>query len=136
MTTLGFSFFHSSITTDPIQGHLYWSTMYHENKGQIFKSWMDGTHKVVLINASDSADMRWPSSLTIDGSKLYWCDLRTRTIESFDLIKEQRNIMFDRGLNDNFYPFSMAYHNGNIYYTDTSIGNITKIDIKTKYVTQ
>lgn len=103
--------------------------MYHDNKGQIFKSWMDGTHKAVLVDATDQ-DMRWPSSLTIDGSKLFWCDPRTRTIESYDFLNKQRKTMFERGLNENFYPFSMAYHNGIIYYTDTSIGNITKIDIK------
>lgn len=84
----------------------------------------------MLVDATEF-DMQWPSSLTIDPAerKLYWCDPRTKTIETFDLESKQRKIIIHRGINDNFYPFSMAYHNGFIFYTDTSMGNITKVHI-------
>lgn len=92
---------------------------------------MDGTHKTVIVDANET-DIQWPSSLTIDtvGRKLYWCDSRTKTIERVDLQTKRREIIIHRGINDNFYPFSMAYHNDIIFYTDTSMGNITKVNFK------
>lgn len=89
---------------------------------------MDGTHKSVFVDAKDF-DMQWPSSLTIDhlDKKLYWCDPRTKTIERINLDRTNREIIIHRGINDHFYPFSMAYHNENIFYTDVAMGNITKV---------
>lgn len=125
-------FVFSSLSLDPKKGILYYSTwVSHDNKGQIMCSWMDGTHKVVFVEANNS-DMQWPSSLTLDHieRKLYWCDPRTKTIERVGLDGKNREIIIHRKLNDNFYPFSMAYHDNYIFYTDMSVGNITKVHIK------
>lgn len=99
-------------------------------------SWMDGTHRSVFVdNCTDLTKcmkMQWPSSLTIDhnGRKLYWCDSRMETIERIDLDGKNREIVIQRSTSGNFYPFSMAYHNDFIFFTDIMSGNIMKVSLQ------
>lgn len=98
-------------------------------------AWMDGTHRRVFVDVctdkTTCTDVQWPSSLTIDyiGRKLYWCDPRMETIERIDLDGTHREVIIQHATNSNFYPFSMAYHNNFIYFTDISSGNITKVSL-------
>lgn len=100
------------------------------------KSWMDGSHKTVFIDVcadkTKCTEIHWPSSLTIDyiDHKLYWCDPRMETVERIALDGTNREIILNKRGKRNFYPFSMAYHNDVIYFTDISSGNIMKVNIK------
>lgn len=118
---------------DPRKGFLYWSTWASENTiGQIMTSWMDGTHKSVFVdmcsNSNNCTSIQWPSSLTIDynNNYLYWCDIRMQTIERVGLDNKNREIVVQS--NKNYHPYSVAIHNGFIYFL--SGGNITKFNVK------
>lgn len=131
-------FLCSSIALDPKKGVFYYSTWASENsKGQIMLSWMDGTHRRVFVDKCDNKtaciDIQWPTSLTIDyiDQKLYWCDPRMEKIERIGLDGQNREVIIKRSaITGNFYPFSMAYHNNFIYFTDISSGNITKVSLQ------
>lgn len=99
-------------------------------------AWMDGTHRNVFVddctNKTTCTEIKWPSSLMIDhvGRKLYWCDSRKETIERIDLDGKNREIVIQRSTSGNFYPFSMAYHNNFIFFTDIMSGNIIKVSLQ------
>lgn len=99
-------------------------------------AWMDGTHRSVFVdecvNKTACKEIHWPSSLTIDymDHKLYWCDPRMETIERIGLDGKNREILINRSDSGNFHPFSLAYHNNLIYFTDISSGNITKVKLQ------
>lgn len=100
-------------------------------------SWMDGTHKKVFVDAclqkNNCTDIQWPSSLTIDHAerKLYWCDPRLETIERIGLDGQNREIIVKRRYNGSFYyPFSIAYYNQIVYFTDIMSANISKVSLK------
>lgn len=127
----------SSIALDPKQGILYYSTWASDqSKGQIMLAWMDGSHRSVFVddctNKTACTEIKWPSSLTIDhiDRKLYWCDSRNERIERIDLDGSHREVVIQRSTNGNFYPFSMAYHNDFIFFTDTLSGNIIKVSLQ------
>lgn len=111
---------------------MYWSTWgSYENQGLIEYAYMDGTHKQTLADGSQQV-MTLPSSLTIDyaGNKLYWCDPRTALIERIGLDGKDREVLARKVSEfDQFLPFSVAYHNQYIFWTDNSMGNISRMHI-------
>lgn len=112
---------------------MYWSTWAsQDNQGRIEYAFMDGTHKKVLVNSS-SGDTQWPSSLTIDymAKKLYWCDPRTSVIERIGLDGRDRQVLITKKGDEDFLPFSVAYHNQYIFWTDNVMGNISRAHINT-----
>lgn len=102
----------------------------------IMVAWMDGTHKSVFVDAckkkENCTDIQWPSSLTIDHTeqKLYWCDPRLETIERIGLDGKNREIIVKHRRNNKYYPFSMAFHDQVIYFTDLLSTNISKVSLK------
>lgn len=94
-------------------------------------AWMDGTHKGILVDGSKTRMMQWPSSLTIDSmeKKLYWCDPRTSLIERISLDGTDREILLTSGAGKEFFPYSIAYYNGFIFWTDDMVANISRIQI-------
>lgn len=95
------------------------------------QAWMDGTNKSVLVGGSKSRMIQWPSSLTIDfmSNKLYWCDPRTSLIERISLDNGQREIVLKNGAGKDFFPYSIAFYNGYIFWTDDMVANISRIHI-------
>lgn len=118
---------------DPEAGLMYWSTWASQNnQGLIEYAYMDGTHKKVLVNSSERTS-QWPSSLTIDyiAKKLYWCDPQTSLIERVGLDGKGRQILIQKWGDEDFLPFSVAYHNQYIFWTDNVMGNISRMHINT-----
>lgn len=119
---------------DPQNGLMYWSTWastsQHTN-GTIQFSWMDGTHKGMLVNSTQERPLIWPSSITIDymERKLYWCDPKTSTIERVSLDGTDRELLLQKTDETNFFPYSIAYHNQYIFWTDDVMGNVSRIHI-------
>lgn len=122
-------FVFRSIVIDPNKGLLYYSTWASGNSiGQIMVAWMDGTHRSIFVDKCNE-----PTSLTIDynNDQLYWCDPSMEQIERIGLDGKNREIIIKHNsIAGNFNPFSMAYHNNFIYFTDTSSGNITKVSLE------
>lgn len=89
---------------------------------------MDGTHQSVFVDSAER-DIQWPSSLTIDfvEKKLYWCDPRTSLIEKVDLDGRNREIVIKKFSDAPFQPYSVAYHNQFIFWTDNVMGNIYRV---------
>lgn len=115
-----------SLVVDPRKGILYWSTWVH-NDGvpRIICSWMDGTHERVFVDAGTAPQkhrsMAWPSSLALDhiGRKLYWSDPILKTIERIGLDGHNREVVLRISPGEmDFTPYAMAYHMGNLYFTE------------------
>lgn len=89
---------------------------------------MDGTHQAVLVDSKDGA-MQWPSSLTIDfmERKLYWCDPRTSSIERIGLDGRNRESVIKSSPDAPFQPYSIAYYNQFLFWTDNVMGNIYRV---------
>lgn len=92
---------------------------------------MDGTHKSTLVDGSKNRMMQWPSSLTIDymEKKLYWCDPRTSLIERISLDGTAREVLLVNGAGNEFFPYSIAYYNEYVFWTDDMVANISRIHI-------
>lgn len=113
---------------------MYWSTWASQDAGGLIEfAYMDGTHKVTLVNSTKDQPVQWPSSLTIDytAKKLYWCDPRTMLIERINLDGTDRQILIQKENGGDFSPFSVAYHNQYIFWTDNVMGNISRMHINT-----
>lgn len=118
----------SSLALNPKRGLLYWSTWAsQDNVGLIQMAWMDGTHRSVFVN-STSRPIQWPTSLTIDyiEEKMYWCDPRVGMIERISLDGTGREILIQKTGGKEFSPFSVAYYNQFIFWTDNVMGNISR----------
>lgn len=117
---------------DAQAGLMYWSIWSTPSEnGSIMHAWMDGTHKGVLVGGDKNRMMQWPSSLTIDymEKKLYWCDPRTSLIERIGLDGGDREILLMNGAGKEFFPYSIAYYNEFIFWTDDMVANISRIHI-------
>ena len=93
---------------------MYWTE--GGNYGSIERSYLDGTHREIILSSIGRAN-----GLTIDHSarKLYWADLYTPAIDSFDLRTKKRNAI----ITDNIvYPFSITQYQDYIYWTDWNTG--------------
>lgn len=111
-----------SLALNSDSGHMYWSVWETENgnNGRIEQSWMDGTHREALVNASKSGPMRFPTSLTVDllERKLFWCDLSTLRIERVSLDGSDREVILMAGSGKWMYPYSVAYYNHFLFWCD------------------
>ncbi|KAJ6647666.1 Prolow-density lipoprotein receptor-related protein 1, partial [Pseudolycoriella hygida] len=121
-----------SITLDAQAGFMYWSIWSTPSEnGSIMSAWMDGTHQGVFVGGTQNRMMQWPSSLTIDSmeKKLYWCDPRTSLIERIGLDGTGREILLMNGAGKEFFPYSIAYYNEYIFWTDDMVANISRVHI-------
>lgn len=65
---------------NPIDGYMFWSHWLAGNKKAcIFRAWLDGSHRELLIESTNERPMKWPLSLVADvqHKKLYWCVTNT-----------------------------------------------------------
>ncbi|XP_076640079.1 low-density lipoprotein receptor-related protein 6 isoform X1 [Colletes latitarsis] len=106
------------LALDPSRGHMYWTEW--GNFGSIERSFLDGTNRETLLFKIGRA-----SGLTIDHSarKLYWADLHTPAIDSFDLYTKKRDAIVTQNIG---YPFSITQYQDYIYWTDWNTGDIEK----------
>lgn len=89
---------------------------------------MDGTHKETLIQLEA---LQYPSSLTIDymEEKIYWCEPTSKIIERMNLDGTDRKILLQQTDNFRFSPYSVAYCNEYIFYTGSSIHDISRVHL-------
>lgn len=120
--------FVSSLALHPTEGKLYFTHWLGDAKGKIYSAWLDGTHKTVLAETVKDMPMSWPLSLSIDrrGKKLYWCDVKTYSIERMNLDGSQRVVLFKDA---QYHPLSMAFHNGVVYWVDKRNGTIQRFSV-------
>ncbi|XP_055918086.1 low-density lipoprotein receptor-related protein 1 isoform X3 [Eupeodes corollae] len=119
-----------SIAISTSAGFLYWSHwLFADVAGSIRRSWLDGSHKVVLIMSTKSMPMKWPLSLTIDnkGKKLYWCDVKEKTIEQANLDGSSRTVLFR---DEEYHPISIAFYNGFVFWVDNQNGSIRRFNVR------
>jgi hypothetical protein len=93
-------------------------------KPKIEKANMDGTSRWTLVEKN----LKWPNGLTIDnkGSRIYWADARNDKIESCDLLGGSRRDVY-RG--QNIHPFSLAFSEGYVYWSDVKSQSVQKLNI-------
>lgn len=101
---------------------MYWTDW--GKKPKIESSFMDGTHRRILLNAS----LVWPNGITIDKkhSKLYWVDAGLDRIEECDLAGGNRKVVLQQ---KNIHPFGLALYDGNIFWSDLKRREILKVEI-------
>lgn len=54
---------------------MFWSHWTSGNKNaSIYRAWLDGSHREMLIESTNEKPMKWPLSLVVDiqHKKLYW----------------------------------------------------------------
>ncbi|XP_056136389.1 nidogen-1-like [Lampris incognitus] len=109
------------ITTDPAYGRLYWAD-WNRDSPKIEMSNMDGTERTVLVKD----DLALPNGLTLDpeSQQLCWADAGSRKLECMDLNRRLRRQVVE-GIQ---YPFAIASHGGNLYYTDWRREAVVAVD--------
>ncbi|XP_030628549.1 nidogen-1 [Chanos chanos] len=110
-----------AIITDPNNGYLYWAD-WNRNAPKIEVAHMDGTSRRVL--AKD--DLGLPNGLTYDPqtSLLCWADAGTHKVECMNPNQNNRRQVME-GIQ---YPFGMASHGKNLFYTDWRRNAVIVID--------
>ncbi|XP_047359021.1 low-density lipoprotein receptor-related protein 6 [Vespa velutina] len=106
------------LALDPERGHMYWAEW--GNSGSIERARLDGSNRQVILAYIGRAN-----GLTIDHAarKLYWADLFTPAIDSYDLQARKRKPIITK---DIVYPFSITQYQDYIYWTDWNIGDIER----------
>ncbi|XP_011500691.1 PREDICTED: low-density lipoprotein receptor-related protein 6 isoform X2 [Ceratosolen solmsi marchali] len=106
------------LALDPERGFFYWTEW--GNTGSIERAWLDGTHRQIIIS-----DIGRTNGLTIDheARRLYWADLFTPAIDSYDLITKKRRPIITEKIG---YPFSITQYEDYIYWTDWNTGDIER----------
>lgn len=97
---------------------MYWSEW--GKTGSIERAGLDGTRRQVILSNVGRAN-----GLTIDHSarRLYWADLFTPAIDSYDLQTMKRKAIITQ---DIVYPFSITQYQDYIYWTDWNTGDIER----------
>lgn len=98
--------------------YLYWTEW--ANTGSIERTWLDGTHRQVIVS-----DIGRTNGLTIDheAKRLYWADLYTSIIDSYDLTSKTRKAIMTQKIG---YPFSITQYQDYIFWTDWNTGVIER----------
>ena len=102
--------------------YLYWSNVGYHPK--LERSWLDGSHREVLVNTS----IEWPNGLAIDYTerKLYWADAKLDKIEVCNLNGSGRRVVLDQGL-PHIYGFGvMGKH---LFWTDWQHRNLQTTNV-------
>ncbi|XP_012280055.1 low-density lipoprotein receptor-related protein 6 [Orussus abietinus] len=106
------------LALDPERGHMYWTEW--GNSGSIERAGLDGSRRAVILS-----DIGRANGLTIDhlARRLYWADLFTPAIDSYDLTTMKRRAIITQ---DIVYPFSITQYQDYIYWTDWNTGDIER----------
>ncbi|KAJ8870464.1 hypothetical protein PR048_029486 [Dryococelus australis] len=128
-----------SIVVDPKKGVMYWTDWANvgTQNGKIESAWMDGTHKKMFVKTG----LQWPNGLSIDytAKKLYWCDALLDKIERISLDGNTREVraQYDELVFEGehvSHPYSLAFHENYLYYTEFQKGTIQKLHVANKTV--
>ena len=80
---------------------------------KIGRSYMDGSHHILLINGSK---IGWPNGLAIDFEQdfIYWADAKTDTVERMHVDGSGREIV----ISNLRHPFGLALNSDRIFFSD------------------
>ncbi|XP_058118715.1 prolow-density lipoprotein receptor-related protein 1 [Anopheles ziemanni] len=117
-----------SITVDPKQGRIYWTSWSLPN-GRIDRAWMNGSHTEQLVSGSERP-IEWPTGLSLDTvqQRLYWCDARLSWIESVNLDGTNRVLLYD-GRSHGKFPIALTVHRQLVYFADNVKGHIERFNL-------
>lgn len=110
-----------AIIADPLNGKLYWSD-WNRDAPKIESSHMDGSNRRALVKKG----LGLPNGLTYDpqNSLLCWADAGTHKMECMNPAQGDRRTIME-GIQ---YPFGMAFHGKNVYYTDWRRDAVVAVD--------
>lgn len=60
---------------NPIDGYMFWTHWAAgSQKAAIYRAWLDGSNREVIVESTDDKPMKYPLSLFVDvqHKKLYW----------------------------------------------------------------
>lgn len=63
-------------------------------KGQIERAWMDGSHRETVLYA----EKKWPSSIAVSGSILYWSDFMSDEIIRYDMLTNGSRVIYKNSI--------------------------------------
>lgn len=113
---------YRTVLTTPflVISYMYWAEW--SNTGSIERAELDGTQRQMVVSSIGRAN-----GLTIDHAarKLYWADLYTPAIVSFDLQAKRKDMIVTQNV---VYPFSLTQYHNYIYWTDWNTGDIERVD--------
>ena len=92
---------------------------------KILTAWLDGSHLKPLVESK----IQWPSALSIDypARRLYWTDMKRKTIETVQLNGHQRKLIsyVEPKLGK---PFKLEIFEDSVYFTTFKINRVLKIN--------
>jgi len=100
-----------AIAVHPVKGYLFYTDWARPAK--IGRSYMDGSHHILLINGSK---IGWPNGLAIDFEQdfIYWADAKTDTVERMHVDGSGREIV----ISNLRHPFGLALNSDRIFFSD------------------
>ncbi|VDK41720.1 unnamed protein product [Anisakis simplex] len=104
------------LAIEPYAGYLYFSD-WHETTSRIERTWLDGTHRTVLVALEKDA---WPNGIAVDGdqNRIYWVEGRHSLIKSAALDDGSDIQILSTAIN---HPYSISKL-GNTLYVNSLYG--------------
>lgn len=100
---------------------MYWSELGY--KPAIYTALMEGGNRTILVQDR----IKWPVGLALDvpAKRIYWCDSKTRRVESVNLDGLDRKLV--RRFTSNDIPVTIALHENFVYVT-VQAGKLYKLN--------
>ncbi|QQP50639.1 Uncharacterized protein FKW44_011704, partial [Caligus rogercresseyi] len=120
-----------SIVLNMESKHIYWSDwpsgtgITLKQTAKIERSGFDGSDREVIV----SERMLWPNGLTVAEGKLFWVDTFIETMESIDLLSNERRIHL-KASEYLSHPYGLAYFDGALYWSEFERGDIMVLELK------
>ena len=107
---------------------MYWTDV---GTDRIERASMDGTGRRVLHNTGLSAV--YGLTLDYDTQTLYWADYTNNRIEKSSVDGTNRVLVVSSGVSD---PYGITFFDGNLYYVDSSLSRIFRVNVASPTVVQ
>ena len=105
---------------------MYWSDIGND---RIERSSMDGTDRRVLH--STGLSNVYALTLDYENQTLYWADFTNNRIEKSSTDGGNRVLVTSAGITD---PFGMTFYDGNLYWVDSSLNSIYRLNVNSPTV--
>ena len=111
-----------AIVLDPSTRYMYWTEL-ATNAASIKRASMDGSSRQILV----SSMLSLPNGLTLDHETqtLYFIDAYLNRLERVNTNGGNRKLL--KSFQGNFFPFSLVYHNGSLFWTERYEKVITRL---------
>ena len=111
-----------AIVLDPFTRYMYWTNLATISVS-IERASMDGSSRQILV----SSMLSLPNGLTLDHETqtLYFIDAHLNRLERVNTNGGNRKLL--KSFQGNFFPFSLVYHNGSLFWTERYEKVITRL---------